>query len=98
MAENPVVQGPNVRVRSPIPYEEMPKLYSEFEYVVHLLDGLGAGERVMFEGALCGCKIVSDERSGHMSWNKDLTDLEGLREWLQVAPYQFWKHISSIID
>jgi len=95
MAENPVVSGPNVKARPKVPYEKMPELYSGFEYVVHILDGWGAGERVVFEGTLCGCKIVANSRVGHTSWNKDLTNTNGLREWLRVAPYQFWKEIDG---
>jgi hypothetical protein len=92
-----VVHGANVKQRNMVPYEEMPKIYSAFECLVHLLDGWGAGERVIFEAALAGCKIVSSERSGHMSWEKDLTDVEGLRAWLKAAPYQFWKEIDKIL-
>ncbi len=97
MTERPPVQGSNVIARAKVPYERMPALYSEFEYLVHLLDGWGAGERVIFEAALCGCKIISNERVGHMSWNKDLTDVEGLRKWLIQAPYEFWRVIERKI-
>lgn len=93
MAKTSQVQGSNVTTREMIPYEKMPELYSEFEYVVHILDGWGAGERVIFEGALCDCKIVANERVGHMSWGKDLIDVDDLREWLAQAPYQFWKEV-----
>ena len=90
------VQGPNVQYRRMVRYEEMPAVYSEFQYLVHLLDGWGAGERVIFEGALCGCEVISDDRAGHMSWGKDLKNTEELREWLKQAPYDFWKEIDVI--
>ncbi len=90
------VKGPNVQYRRMVRYEEMPAVYSEFQYLVHLLDGWGAGERVIFEGALCGCEVISDERAGHMSWGKDLKNTEELREWLRQAPYDFWKEIDII--
>ncbi|MCJ7747948.1 MAG: hypothetical protein MUP27_09395 [Desulfobacterales bacterium] len=95
MAKDTQVQGSNVTVREMIPYEKMPELYSEFEYLVHILDGWGAGERVVLEAALCGCKIVANERVGHMSWNKDLANTNELREWLRIAPYQFWKEVEG---
>lgn len=98
MAEASQVQGSNVTTRRMIPHEKMPELYSEFEYVVHLLDGWGAGERVIFEGALCGCKIVANERVGYMSWNKDLTKIDDLRDWLVLAPYSFWKEVERRVS
>lgn len=93
MAKDSQIQGANVTVKEMIPYDQMPRLYSEFEYVVHILDGWGAGERVIFEGALCKCKIIANERVGHMSWGKDLTRVDDLRDWLTLAPYAFWKEI-----
>lgn len=93
----PPVQGRNVQARKMVNISQMPMLYSEHEYIVHLLDGLGAGERVIFEGALCGCKIISDDHSGHISWGKDLSDLDNLRSWLRKAPYQFWREIDRAI-
>jgi hypothetical protein len=90
------IHGANVRTKPMVPYEEMPRVYSEHEHLVHLLDGWGAGERVIFEAALCGTKVISDERSGHMSWERDLMDTDGLEEWLRAAPYQFWKNIEAV--
>lgn len=87
------IAGDNVTSRPMLPYEEMPKLYSEFEYLVHLMDGWGAGERVVFEAALCGCKVVANEMVGHMSWGKNLNDVDDLRDWLTLAPYAFWKEV-----
>ena len=98
MAENPAVRGSNVKAKPKIPYGKMPELYSGFEYVVHILDGWGAGERVVFEGSLCGCKVVANSRVGHMSWNKDLTDVSGLREWLRKAPYDFWRCVCKAVE
>jgi hypothetical protein len=100
------VKGDNVVTRPMIPYEGMPKLYSEFEYLVHIMDGWGAGERVFFEGMLCGCKVVSNRKVGHTSWSGqesvgwivDFKDTDGLREWLRRAPYQFWKEVDKRIS
>jgi hypothetical protein len=97
MADDPVVSGTNVKSMKKVSYTAMPALYSEFEYVVHILDGLGAGERVIFEGALCGCKIIANDRVGHISWNMDLTDGASLREWLREAPYSFWREVDKIL-
>jgi hypothetical protein len=95
IARDAMVKGPNVQAREPIAHEKMPEFYSCHEYLVHLLDGWGAGERVVFEAALCGCLVVANERVGHMSWQRDLQDLPALRSWLAQAPYQFWREIEA---
>ncbi len=92
-----VVSGPNVRLLAPVPPEEMPRLYSAHEFLVHLLDGWGAGERVVFEAALCGCKVVANEKVGHMSWGRPLEDANGLRDWLSQAPFEFWKEVEKLL-
>ncbi len=91
------IYGSNVTIREMIPYNKMPELYSEFEYLVHIMDGWGAGERVIFEAALCKCKVVANEMVGHMSWGKDLTNtnIDDLRDWLTLAPYAFWKEVDQ---
>ena len=90
------VTGQNVKPLPMVPHEIMPRLYSAHEYLVHLLDGWGAGERVVIEACLCGCKIVANEKVGHLSWGWDLTDTEGLREKVRKAPYEFWKRIGEL--
>lgn len=90
------IRGENVRSSLPVPYEDLPKLYSAHEYLVHLPERDWAGERIIFEAALCGCKIIANDHVGHMSWGRDLTDIELLREWLTQAPYEFWKEAGKI--
>jgi len=97
LAVDPPIRGENVISQPLIPYEQMPDFYGKFEYLVHLLDGWGAGERVVFEAALCGCKVVANERVGHMSWGKNLSNTEDLRAWLTQASYDFWKEIDKIV-
>jgi hypothetical protein len=73
---------------------KMPALYSSVGCLVHLPDMICAGERVVFEAALCGVKkIVMNDNVGHKSWNRDLSDTDGLRAWLKKAPYDFWKAV-----
>ena len=98
LAADSVIVGKNVRQMDPIPHDQMPRIYSAFEMLVHLPDGYGAGERVVFEAALCGCKIISNDRVGHISWRRDLSDSDGLREWLSQAPYEFWREVRHQLE
>lgn len=89
------LKGKNITWRNQVPYEEMAKIYSSFEFIVHLLDKWGAGERVILEACLCGCKVIANEKVGHMTWGRELVDSDGLREWLKQAPYDFWKEVNQ---
>lgn len=97
IADQSMVYGENVTLHPRVRAEQMPGLYSRHEFLVHILDGLGAGERVIFEAALCGCKVVANEHAGHMSWGQNLGDDMGLRAWLQKAPYEFWRKIEAAV-
>lgn len=90
------VSGENVSARGMVPPEEMPGVLGGYDTLVHLLDGWGAGERVVFEAALCGCRVIANENVGHMSWGKDLNNQEELRPWLRQAPFEFWKMVDAI--
>jgi glycosyltransferase involved in cell wall biosynthesis len=92
-----IVRGKNVKTLPPVPPAKMPALYSAHEFLVHLPDAWCAGERVVLEAALCGCKIVANERVGHASWGWDLTDTPALRERLIDAPYEFWRLVEGIL-
>ena len=94
------VYGDNVRISPMVPYEKMPEVYSAYQYLVHLLDGWGANERVIWEAALCGCEIVMNKMVGARSWgsegfNVNLTSGIVIREWLEKAPYLFWREIDD---
>jgi len=94
------VYGDNVRISPMVPYEKMPEVYSAYQYLVHLLDGWGANERVIWEAALCGCEIVMNKMVGARSWgnegfNVNLTSGVVIREWLEKAPYLFWREIDD---
>ena len=97
LATNGIIQGKNVKTIPPVLPEKMPELYSAHEYLVHLPDAWCAGERVIFEAALCGAKIIANEKVGHMSWGWDLADTEALRERLIDAPYEFWRLVDGIV-
>ena len=87
---------PGVSKVTPIlPHKEMPRVYSEHEELVHLPDFFCAGERVVFEAALCGCRVIGNGNVGHLSWGYDLSDIQSLREILRKAPFDFWKSVEA---
>jgi hypothetical protein len=77
-------------------HEKMPEIYSRYEYFVHLPQGKWAFDRMIFEAALCGCKVAANDKVEGVSWGKNLADIEALREWMKKAPYYFWSIIKSM--
>ena len=80
-----------------VPHDQMPGLYSQYECLVHLPQRKWSCERIIFEAALCGCKVVANSNAEGMSWGRDLTDQAGLRAWIKEAPAVFWKEIEGVI-
>ena len=78
-----------------VPHEKMPEVYSRYEYFVHLPQGRWSCDRMIFEAALCGCKVVANYKVGGLSWEMNLADKETLREWLRKAAYFFWSMIKN---
>jgi glycosyltransferase involved in cell wall biosynthesis len=87
----------NVRLMPRIDNDKMPDVYSGAGYLVHLPTGAWAGERVVLEAALCGCKLIINDNVGHKSWGWDLEDIGALRDKLKVAPYDFWHRVEEVM-
>ena len=81
-----------------VPHVDMPALYSQYEFIAHFPAREWPCDRVIFEAALCGCKVVAGEIVEAMSWERDLTDAKALRSWLSAVPGQFWGEISAVIE
>ena len=73
-----------------VPHEKMHEVYTNYEYFIHLPKRTWAFERVVFEAALCGCKVVTNSNVQGTSWGMDLGNPEALRPWLAKAPGDFW--------
>jgi len=84
-------------VRPVVPIKSMPRLYSEFDCLLHFPKGLCGGERILFEAALCGCKLWSNANAGHTSWGFDWTNRVGLARALDEAPFAFWKQVEEVV-
>ena len=93
-----IQQHPDIQVDmvQRVPHEQIPALYAQYEYFLYLPYRKFPCDRVTFEAALCGCKVVANENVE--SWGLDLTDADSLREWLREAPYLFWKEVEKIAE
>lgn len=89
--------GANVVRLDSVDYLKMPDIYSQFETVHHCPCGPCAGERVLFESVLSGCKVITNANAGHSSWSFDWRDPVKLRAILSRAPYQFWALVDGVL-
>jgi hypothetical protein len=96
--------GP-LKHRLPVPVEllqrvepkKMKDYYHRAGRVVHYPEDRWAGERVVFEAMLCGCRVEANEHTGHTSWDWFDTDTPTeLRERLTRAPYEFWRAVDGV--
>jgi hypothetical protein len=82
-----------------MPQEKLPVLYSSVDGLFHLPDKCRwAGERIVFEAALCGVeRFKLNANVGHASWGVErLADPDGLREWLRQAVFDFWQVVEEV--
>ncbi len=81
--------------------EELPAYYSSADGLFHFPDcDKWAGERIVFEAALCGVKkFALNDNVGHKSWGKaHFDDISRLRDWLRQSIFDFWKIVERTAD
>jgi len=95
---NADIPGKSVKCLPRIAGDEMPRYYNQYETVLHVPQKIGGGERVIFEAVLCGCKVVTNENSAHLSWSEkfDWKNETTLREQLMRAPFAFWREMAKL--
>ena len=90
--------GKNTVKIDPVPYEKMQELYHKYETVYHCPDIFCAGERVIFEAVLSGCKVITNNNAGHTSWRFDWQDIETLKKTLIEAKNTFWREVDNVLN
>ena len=88
----------NVERLGHVDYARMQEAYHKYETVYHCPDKEWAGDRVVFEAVLSGCKVVANENVGHTSWDFDWRDDKTLRARLKAAVYDFWREVEKVAD
>ena len=88
----------NVERLGDLDYVAMHELYHKYETVWHSPEKPCAGDRVIFEAVLSGCKLITNDNVGHMSWGFDLNDQIALRKRLKAAIYDFWHLVERVAN
>ena len=89
----------NVEIIKLIPNEQMADQYNRVDTIYHCPTQIQAGERVLFEAVLCGCKVITNDIVGHHSWRTefDYTDAKILKPRLDRAVFDFWKAVDKCL-
>jgi len=90
--------SPNIETIGEIDYDKMQEMYHKYDMVLHMPEKMFAGDRILFEATLCGCKVITNENAGHASWTFDWRDHKILRVHLKNALYEFWRHVDRITN
>ena len=93
----PKLNLPNCNYLGYIPNADLPKIFSQFEYFIHLPDRVDPFNRTVMEAYLCGCKIIGNKNIGCLSYDWDFKDRINVRKYLQQAPIAYWEEIEAII-
>lgn len=97
IASDVVLAGKNVFSLGKINYTKMCEYYPMYETVFHCPLEKCAGERILFEAIMSGCKVITNENAFHTSWDFDWRNDAVLRPILKKAPYEFWAAIDGVI-
>ena len=89
--------GKNVFQLGKINYDKMKEYYPRYETVYHCPLERCAGERILFEAVMSGCKVITNEHAGHTSWDFDWRDEKVLRPILSKAVYEFWAAVDKVL-
>lgn len=91
------VNASNCKYIQYLPNEDLPKLYSEHEYFIHLPSTPQPFERTVAEAYLCGCKIIKNDLVGAFSYPWDFNNREEVRKILSQASVGFWEEIEKVV-
>ncbi len=91
--------GKNVRLLDKVEYNQIQNVYPKYETVYHCPDIFCAGERVLFEAVLSGCKVITNTNAGHTSWTSfDWRNPDELKTVLSEAKNQFWREVDNVLN
>jgi hypothetical protein len=97
VAGDVVPAGSNVTKLGKINYTDMAAEYPKYETVYHCPNEKCAGERIIFEAVMSGCKVITSENAFHTSWGFDWRDQKVLRPILKKAVYEFWAAVEKVL-
>lgn len=88
----------NISVKNEIKdKKEMSKIYSGYEYFIHLPIWKEPFGRAVLEAYLSGCKLIINENVGMMSYGWNVNNYDDIVEINNKAIENFWNKIENII-
>lgn len=87
----------NCSVLARVPNEELPGMYSQAEYVIHLPTSVDPFCRVVAESKLCGAKLIVNKLVGCTSYKEFKKPRDEFAKWIDGAPKRFWMAIEGAV-
>lgn len=91
----PEINIPNATYLPYVPNEELPKLLSQHEFLIHLPDRIEPFGRIIAEARLCACKLIVNDNVGAMSYPFMKGNLVDMKNTLDKAGLAFWEEIEK---
>jgi hypothetical protein len=90
---------PNIEVLRTVHYSKMNDLYNRHETFLHIPENPMPFDRTIVEALLAGCKVITNENVGAMSWPAIAAgDRKGIVALMEAANGQFWDAIEGAIE
>jgi len=84
----------NAEYRGMIPNDQLPQIYSQFEFFVHLPETPMPFERTVAEAYLCGCKLIVNPLVGATSYDW-WSDRDSVRKHVGEAAGTIWNELEA---
>lgn len=85
----------NVRILDRITHDKMPEFLAKYEYSIHMPIWFEPFGRSVAEAFFAGCKLITNERVGFMSYFKTLSDIPMMVKMIKESPTVFWLKIED---
>ena len=90
---------PNISVLRTVHYSKMNELYNKHTTFLHIPENPMPFDRTIVEAQLAGCKVITNENVGAMSWPAIANgDHEGIRTLMEKANGEFWDGVEGVIN
>lgn len=86
----------NALWKGEIPHRGISKVFSKYEYMIHMPNWREPFGRSVMEAKLAGCKLILNENVGFSSWGFDTLDSKALGLVLNAQMKNFWGKITSL--
>jgi glycosyltransferase involved in cell wall biosynthesis len=87
----------NVHTIDTVKYSKVPELLNSYEYFIHLPNWVEPFGRSVAEALMCGCKMITNENIGMLSYKWNFSNLDWISTTLTNTPSRFWQKTDELM-